>query len=533
MFDKDPSLRAAGEQINYTPEMIAEYIKCKEDIIYFAENYFYIQNGDHGKIKIPLWGFQKKMLKSFVDPGPWKNIVTLSARQSGKTTISTVFMTHYILFNKDKLVAILANNEKTARSILERIKYAYKELPLWLQSGIREWNKSSVAFENDVKIFAGSTAGSASRGQSISLLYLDEFAFIPQYVADEFMASVFPTVASSKSSKIIIVSTPNGMNHYFQIWRNAVQGLHDPSKGNSFKPIRINWDEIPDRDETFKEKMIRDMGLAKWNQEFAGKFVGSTNTLVNPELLERCQLLEPIDFKIADNLSVYERPEEGATYIMGVDSAKGNFGDYSVVNVLKISNQYDVSQVAVYRSNAQAPIDFAQICIEISKYYNNCFMMVENNDVGEIVANYIWYDFECDKILNCDPKGIGIRATRKTKLAANLHLKRYMDSGYLTLVDKQTIYELTRYEEVSPDVFHAAGQNENDDCVTSLLWALYFLNTEFYDAKSNDVKINAKNKIDYNDEDAPIGYYEGGDDGGFDDDEWGDLFGKDDPNNVL
>lgn len=270
MYKKDPNLKADGEQVPMTPDLVEEYMRCKNDILYFAEKYFYIVSLDHGKIKIPLRLYQKKMLKSFVQPDKNKrHHICLLPRQSGKSTISTVFLLWFALFNSDKEIAILANKEKTAKKILRRVKLAYKLLPLWLQKGIKVWNETELILSNDTKIASASTASTANRGDSINLLFLDEFAFVPPNVADEFMASVYPTIASSKQSQIIAVSTPNGLNHFHHLWKQAIVG------GNNFKPIKVKWHEVPGYDEKFKEDTIRDLGKKKWSAEFEC-FVSST-----------------------------------------------------------------------------------------------------------------------------------------------------------------------------------------------------------------------------------------------------------------
>lgn len=512
MYLGDPKLRGPGEKHSVTKKRIAEYIRCKEDVIYFAENYFYIVDIDKGKHKIKLREYQKRMLKAFDKPtNGRRHVIVNSARQIGKTTVSNVFLTHYVLFNEDKTVALLANKEKTAHEILRRIKLAIKEMPLWMQQGISDanggWNKGAIGFENGVRVVASSTASTAIRGESISLMLLDEMAHIPNNIADEFMASVYPTIASSQTSKIIIASTPKGLNHFYHIWRGATET--DPKKANSFMPVMIKWDEVPGRNNKFRENTIRDIGPQRWNQEFCGKFIGSSSTLIDSHILERMQIQNPIELRLGDCLNVYERPEKKGFYILGVDSASGTGKDYSTVQVLKITREHEIKQVATYANNLIDPYDFAQVVISISDYYNYCYMMIENNEIGKTVADTIFYDFEVDKILNCDAKNIGVRSTRTSKLAGNMLLKRYIDSGWLEIVDRQTIYELSRYEEIRLNIFKC--QNGNDDCVMALLWALYFLNTVFFDRKNTGVlKIDDKFKISIEDknEDQPIMFYQ-------------------------
>lgn len=503
MFEGISTLRGRGEKIRMTAEDVQEYIRCKEDILYFAENYYYIQTIDDGRIKIPLWEFQKKMLKVFKDPGPKRHIVVLSARQMSKTTVASLYFLHEALFSdKEMNMAILANNERTARDILSRIQMAYQNLPLWLQQGIDTggWNKSTLLLENGVKILAASTSSSSIRGMTISVLLIDEAAFVADYIWEDFYNSVLPTISGGKTSKIIMVSTPKGMNHFYKIYKDAADDR------TNFKAIKVPWWERPDRDSEWKAERMKEMEIQQFNQEYACKFLGSSSTLIDPDVLERTNMESPIDNKYNGAMLIYEYPQQNAFYILGVDSSKGNGSDYSTIQVLKVTSEHDISQVAMYRNNLIGPDEFAQLAIGVSSYYNNAYMMVESNDIGELVVHKMWYDYECDRILNCDAKGLGIRATRKSKLAGNLLLKRYMENGWLDIKDRRTIYELSRYEEVSPNVFHAAGQNEHDDCVTSLIWGLYYLTTVFYDKDSNslsDVKnIDSKYRID--NDDTPV-----------------------------
>lgn len=503
MYQGKETLRGQGEKVSMSKKRLEEYIKCSEDIIYFAEKYFHIVSIDKGKIKIPLYEYQRRMLKAFLHPKNDKRFVIVNTpRQSGKTTVATIYLLHYILFNSDKTVAILANKEKTSREILKRIKMAYIELPLWLQQGISEdaggWCKNTLGLENGTSVLASSTASDAIRGMSISLLYLDEFAHVPHNVADDFMSSVYPTISSGKTSKIIIVSTPLGLNHFYHLWKGAIRGT------NSYMPIKIHWNEIPGRTNKWKKETIADIGPQRFLQEYGGQFLGTNSTLVDSEVLERLEIKTPIDTKLGNFLNIYEHPEKDQMYILGVDTCMGLGKNYSVVQVLKIVHERCIKQVAVYRCNTIPPHDFAQVCISISKYYNEAYMMIENNnDCGIVTTETIWNEYEYDKILNFEKRGYGIRASKNNKLAANLLLKRYLHAGWLELCDRNTVYELSRYEEYNINVFRGAD-GSNDDCISSLLWGLYFVNSIFFDGKKTDVKvIDSKFLVDNKEEEEP------------------------------
>lgn len=491
MFNGDPLLRGAGETYEYTPEMIREIIRCKEDILYFAEKYFYIMTIDKGKILIPLWEFQKQLLKCLVDtPDNKRHVCVLSARQMSKTTISTIYLLHSALFGKDENFGILANKESTAIEILSRIQMSYSLLPLWLQRGVVEWNRKTFALENGVRLIAQATSGNALRGYSISKLFCDEISFVADHIWEQFYSSIYPSISSGERSKIIMVSTPNGLNHFYDIYKKAVAGEND------YYPVKIPWWSHPKRDEKWKQNMIRDCGQQRFNVEFGCRFSGSSSQLIEADKLEELTPKEPIDIShYSGALQIYEQPIDGEKYIIGVDPGKGSGNDYSVIQVLRINNVAEIKQVAVFRSNYIKVDKLVDITIGISDFYNQCEVMAESNDVGELFCSDLWNKKNFDRLLNCDKKGLGVRATRKSKLEGNLLLKKYIENGWLEICDKRTIYELSRYIEVSPNVFHAEGQNENDDCVSSLIWALYYVTTDFFDGAETKSEDGEKNSF--------------------------------------
>jgi len=498
----DSNLKGAGEVFEYTPEQIQEIVKCQSDIIYFAEKYFKIITIDEGEIYIKMYDFQKKIIKSMMEPPDGKrHICLLSGRQIGKTTISSIYILHYILFNSDKTVGILANKEDTANEVLRRIKLAYLNLPYFMQQGIQDggWNIKSLLLENGSKIVTGTTSSSSIRSKSVSLLYVDEFAHIADHLIKEFQESVFPTIYSRKTSQIILVSTPKGLNHFHDVYTNAVKGK------NSFYPIKINWWDVPGRDNEFKDNIIRDFGLQHWKQEYAAEFLGSSSTLIDSDVLQRLNYEEPILTKYGFLFKIYKIPEEGVRYVLGTDAGKGVGQDSSSIQVLKITNERDVEQVATYSNNKIDVFNFAQVIIEISKFYNEADIMIENNGEGSEVANRIWYDYEYDKIVNFEKKSLGINANVKTKLIACLSFKRYVENAWLTIHDKETIRQMTFFEERSENIFKAAG-NQNDDLVTSLYWGIYFVSSNQYENQGESgAKIDKKNKLDAKKEDEEGG----------------------------
>lgn len=305
-------------------------------------------------------------------------------------------------------------------------------------------------------------------------LFLDEYAFVPNEIAEDFYSAVYPTITRNPKAKIIICSTPNGLNHFYDIYKGAV------SNQNNYRPVKVNWWEVEGQDEAWKKRIIRDLGVIRFNQEYGNKFLGSSVTLVDSDILERINPTEPIMTKYGDLMKIFEQPMTGKHhYICSIDTAGGVGSDYSVIQVIKVMGYNNIEQVATYACNTIKPFDFAEVCIAVSEYYLNSYMMIENNEMGGEVANRIWFDYECDRVLNTDPKGIGTRSTRKTKLIANMLTKRYLEEGWLKIHNYETIRQFSLYEEITPNVFKGP-RTDNDDHVTSILWAIYYLQTPFY-----------------------------------------------------
>lgn len=512
---KNELLREAGEKIEYTRQQVMEYARCRQDIFYFAEKYYKTRNAKKGGIdNIKLYPYQKKIVSHFVNPPKGKrNIIIMQPRQSGKTTVVSLYILHFLLFNTDKTAMILAQVEKTALEIMEKIKKAYELLPKWLQQGVclDGWNKKSFKLENGCRCFCSTTSGVSSAGFTIDLLYLDEFALIPNNLASDFYASVYPTVAAVPDSKIIITSTPRGLNMFHDIWKKAMSGE------NNFFAYKVEWNEPPIdgtrlRDSEWLAEQIATLGNQRVQSEFLCNFIGSTTTLVDSSKLERVPMWTPELTWYNGLMNIYETPVRGCNYVLGVDPSTGTGKDFSVVQVLKYDNDRQVKQVAVYRNDSIDPYVFAQVVISISDYYNKAPFMVENNGTsGDRLCNTIFYDLDCDRLVNCDKKGLGISSNRKTKFDACMTLKRYFDNGWLDIGDQQTIYELSRFEEKEGNAQTFAGpEGDHDDTVCALYWALYYFTTTQYDGISlAENKVDRKFKIKVNPEepeedDAPV-----------------------------
>ena len=506
MFNRDERIRGVGETVDYTKEMVYEFIKSKQDIIHFCTQYMYIESLDKGKVLFNAFGYQKKILKVLVDPPDTErpHTIIMLPRQMGKTTLVTGYLLHYALFNENKNIFVIANKEKTAMEIMRRIQLAYRDLPMWLQQEVVEWNKSSIVLGNGTRITAATTSPDSISGQAVNLLYIDEFAKVPAHLAEEFITSTYPVISSGKTAKIIISSTPVGMNHFYEFWMKAVKN------DSNFYPVKVGWWENPTRDKAWKEKMIRDIGKTRFAQEFSCKFLGSQDTLIDSDVLEQIMPQDVVDLKFGSLMKVYEKPIPGEFYVLGVDPATGVGADYSVIQVLRVIDSEAIKQVATYRYNRIALYDFAQVCVSVSDYYNGARMMIENNLGGEDLCNTIWYTHENESIVNFDNIKLGIRATPKTKFAAVMNLKRYIENGWLEITDKETLDELSRYIESRKGKFEAGGSKQHDDLVAALYWGIYYtISDEFSDEFGDDdepKKINDKYKLnrddDYEDEEG-------------------------------
>src|SRR5210317_1650416 len=323
----NPNLKKANTAIEFTKDQIEEFIKCKEDPVYFARNYIRIVSLDEGLVPFEPYKFQEKLISRF-----HKNRfnICMMPRQTGKSTTSVSYLLHYIVFNDSVNVGILANNASTARELLSRLRLAYENLPKWMQQGIIAWNKGSMELENGSKVLAASTSASAVRGMSFNILFLDEFAFVPNHIADSFFASVYPTITSGKNTKVIIVSTPHGMNHFYRMW-------HDAEKGkNEYVFTDVHWSEVPGRDEEWKAQTIANTSEQQFKVEFECEFLGSVDTLIAPSKLRNLVFEDPIQNN-GKGLVVYTEPQKDRDYIITVDTARGIDHDYSAFVIFDIS----------------------------------------------------------------------------------------------------------------------------------------------------------------------------------------------------
>lgn len=472
----DDYVKRPNEELEYTEEQIRELLRCKDDILYFCQTYVKIVTLDYGEILFDPYKYQLETIdllnKSRFFIGLW-------ARQSGKTTIVAAYALWYAIFHRDKNIGIVSNKETSAKRILDAMKRMYEGLPVWLKPGVTEYQKTSVHFDNGTNLIISATTSDAFRGWPMNMVICDEFAFVPGNQAEEFWAANYPTISSSKKSKLIIISTPNGMfNIFHRIWAQAV------AKDNAFVPLKVAWDRVPGRDKEWAKQEISNMGIQAFNQEYACKFLGSTNTVIHPEVLRTLMssYVDPIFYDLQDRLSLWEKPKDGARYVMGVDPAKGTGENYSAIQILRINSvvPIDMEQIGVFWHNLTDVYEFSQIVNKLSYYYNDAYIMCENNGEGSAVISQLWWTFENENLVNSGSKekSLGVRSQKDTKPKAVLLMKKLIEDGSLKLNDKETIEELGSFIEEKNKFF---GKDKPDDLVCSLFWGTYLFNMNILD----------------------------------------------------
>ncbi|AGH07009.1 terminase large subunit [Synechococcus phage S-RIM2] len=487
----NPNLKKANIAQEFSPEEVQEYIKCADDPVYFILNYIKIVSLDEGVIPFTMYDFQVGMVKSFHDNR--FNIAKLP-RQSGKSTIVTAYLLWYVLFNQNVNVAILANKAATAREMLGRLQLSYENLPKWLQQGILQWNRGSLELENGSKILAASTSASAVRGMSFNVIFLDEFAFVPNHIADQFFSSVYPTVSSGKSTKVIIISTPHGMNMFYKLW-------HDAEKGkNEYVPTEVHWSQVPGRDAAWKEQTIKNTSEAQFKVEFECEFLGSVDTLISPSKLRTMPYTDPITQN--KGLAIYKRAEQDHNYIITVDVARGTSQDYSAFCVMDTTT-VPYEMVARYRNNEIKPIIFPNIIVDVAKNYNNAYILCEVNDIGGQVADIIQFDLEYENLLMAAMRGragqqlgqgfsgkktqLGVKMSTAVKQVGCSNLKALIEEDKLLIPDYDTIAELTTF--IVKGQSFAAEDGCNDDLAMCLvIFAWMAMQEYFKQMHDNDVR---------------------------------------------
>ena len=511
----NPLLKKANTQMEFTEEQIIEFVKCKEDPVYFAKKFLKIVSLDHGLVPFSLYDFQEKLIRNFHEK---RFNICKMPRQTGKSTTCVAYLLHYAVFNDNVNIAILANKASTARDLLGRLQLAYENLPNWMQQGIISWNKGSLELENGSKISANSTSSSAVRGGSYNVIFLDEFAFIPNHIADDFFASVYPTITSGQSTKVIIVSTPRGMNHFYRMWREAEKGK------NEYTPTDVHWSEVPGRDAEWKEQTIANTSEQQFKIEFECEFLGSVNTLISASKLKNLVFEDPI--RKNAGLDIYKDPIPEHNYIVTVDVARGLGNDYSAFIVFD-TTQFPYEVVGKYRNNEIKPMLFPNIILDVAKGYNNAYVLVEVNDIGDQVASILQYDLEYENILMASMRGrngqivgqgfsgkktqLGVRMTSAVKKLGCSNLKTMLEDDKLLTTDYDIISELTTFAQKHNSF--EAEEGCNDDLAMCLVIFAWLVQQEYFKEMSdNDIRkrIYDEQKNQIEQDMAPFGFVQTG-----------------------
>jgi len=528
----NPNLKKANTPHEFTEEQVIEFIKCKEDPVYFAKNYIKIVSLDEGLTQFHPYDFQEKLIRNFHEN---RFNICKMPRQTGKSTTSVSYLLHYAVFNDSANIGILANKAATARDLLGRLQTAYENLPKWMQQGIIAWNKGSLELENGSKILAASTSASAVRGMSFNILFLDEFAFVPNHIAESFFASVYPTITSGKNTKVIMVSTPHGMNHFYRYWHDA-----ERSK-NEYIPTDVHWSEVPGRDDVWKEQTIANTSEQQFKVEFECEFLGSINTLIAPAILRNMVYDSPIAKNAG--LDIYENPENDHNYIITVDVARGLGNDYSAFIVFDVT-QFPYKVVAKYRNNEVKPMLFPNVILDVAKGYNNAYLLVEVNDIGDQVASILQYDLEYENLLMASMRGragqvvgqgfsgkktqLGVRTTSAVKKLGCSNLKTMIEDSKLLTCDYEIISELTTFAQ-KHNSFEAEEGCNDDLAMCLVLFAWLVAQDYFKEMTDNDIRkrIYEEQRNQIEQDMAPFGFINNGlDDESFVDKD-GDLWHTD------
>jgi len=509
-YNGNVNLKRKGTPIEFTQDMVGEFIKCANNPTYFSEKYIQIVHVDRGLIPIKMYDYQKEIVEKITNN---RRVAVVTSRQAGKTTTAVAVILHYVLFNEHKTCALLANKGDAAREILDRIKIAYEALPKWLQQGVIEWNKGSVEFENGCKIIAGSTSSSAIRGKSISFLYIDETAFVENW--DEFFASVFPTISSGKTTKMLYTSTPNGLNHFYKTCEGAKLDT------NGFEYVEVPWQRVPGRDEAWRKETLAamDQDTQKFSQEFECGFLGSSGTLIEGGKLKNLVPRTPVGQ--TQHMKVYEKPQKDHTYVCVVDVARGKGLDYSAFQIIDVT-EMPYRQVCVFKDNMITPIDYAEIIYRSIKSYNEAYTLVEVNDIGEQVSETLHYEFEVETLMFTESAGRsgkristgfskkadkGIRTTKAVKSVGCNMLKMLVEQDQLILNDFDTINELSTFSRKGNS--YEAESGCHDDLVMGLVLFAWMTDQMFFKEITN---INTVNNLRQRNEEElaesllPIGF---------------------------
>lgn len=514
IYLNNPNIKSAGVKLDFTQEQVTEYVRCSEDPIYFIRKYAKIIHVDRGLIPFELFDFQESMIRTYNSD---RKVIVKLPRQMGKTTSTAAFFLWYILFHDNKVTAILANKAALAREILSRIKLMYEHVPFFLQQGVIEWNKGSITLENGSRVLAAATSASGIRGYSLSLVFLDEFAHVGNNIAEEFFTSIFPTISSGKDTKILIASTPNGLNHYYKFWREAEEHT------NGFTPIFFEWHRMPTRDQAWLEDQRKVLGEQKFLQEVMCDFLGSSATLISGKKLATLAMTSP---KYSEQgFDVFEMPQTNHNYVLSCDPARGLGLDNSAFSIIDIT-QIPYRVVAKYKSNTISPIMLPSIIFNAATRYNRAYVLVEINDNGQQIVDMLHWDFEYENIFKFEssqktgpkvaagykPKTIfGLKTTEPVKRVGCTNLKTLIEDDKLLVTDYDTIHELSTFTQQQNT--WKADEGYKDDLVMTLVLFSWLTTQKFFrESVQTSIRqaIEAQQNSLFEDEGTPFGAIDNG-----------------------
>ena len=511
----NPNLKKVNTPVEYTQEQIVEYQKCANNPLYFMENYIKIVSLDEGLVPFKMYDFQKTIVDTIHNN---RFTICKLPRQSGKSTTTISYLLHYALFNPNSNIALLANKSSTARDILGRLQLAYENLPKWMQQGVINWNKGNIELENKSTIVAAATSSSAIRGGSYNIIFLDEFAFVPTNIAESFFSSVYPTISAGTKTKMIIVSTPYGMNQFYKLWTDA------ENKRNDYIPIEVHWSEVPGRDEAWKEQTIRNTSEEQFQQEFECEFLGSTNTLINPAKIKNMAYMNPI--KSSGSVEVFEAPIKGRTYVCTVDVSRGVDKDYSAFIVFDVT-QMPFKVVAIYKNNEVKPFVFPNIIEQVCKGYNRAHILTEVNDIGQQIAEALQFEIEYDNILMTTQKGragqvlgamysgrgssLGVRMTKQIKRIGCANIKTLIEGDKVLINSFKIIEEISTFTKRGQS--YQAEDGSNDDLMMCCVMFGWLSNQPYFKELTNtnarqQMYVDQQNLIEQ--DMAPFGFLDDG-----------------------
>jgi hypothetical protein len=511
----NPNLKKVNTPVEFTQEQIVEYQKCAKNPLYFMEKYIKIVSLDEGLVPFNMYNFQKKIVDTIHNN---RFTICKLPRQSGKSTTTISYLMHFALFNPNSNIAILANKSSTARDILGRLQLAYENLPKWLQQGVINWNKGSIELENKSQIIAAATSSSAIRGGSYNIIFLDEFAFVPTNIAESFFSSVYPTISAGKNTKMIIVSTPYGMNQFYKLWTDA------ETKRNDYVPIEVHWSEVPGRDEEWKEQTIRNTSPEQFQQEFECEFLGSVNTLISPAKIKTMAYMNPV--KSSGSVEVFEAPVKGNTYVCTVDVSRGVDKDYSAFIVFDVTKMpYKV--VALYKNNEVKPFVFPNIIEQVCKGYNRAHILTEVNDIGQQIADALQFEIEYDNLMMTTQKGragqilgamysgrgtsLGVRMTKQIKRIGCANIKTLVEGDKLIVNAFKIIEEMSTFAKRGQS--YEAEDGANDDLMMCCVIFGWLSNQPYFKELTNtnarqQMYVEQQNLIEQ--DMAPFGFLDDG-----------------------